>query len=1268
MNFQHTDVIRSVFLPASQARLLSNGSYSVLIDAAGSGGSWCDGLALTRWRGDRVEDGEGWFVYLRDLDDGGFWSLGEQPCGGSARQRFADSGPGVFRLTCVKAGIEAVMEVAVVPGATAEIRRIRLRNESAARRRIELTGFLEAVLNSPVADESHPAFSKLFVQTEQAGGVLLARRRPRGHGEHWPWMVHMLLGPGELQWETDRKRFVGRGFSRAAPAALWSEGELSGSVGNVLDPVFALRRVVELEAGAATELLFVLGVAESRETGLALAERYAAPADAVAVFAAAGAAEQALRERLDLSQQQAERLQGLAASMLYGDSLYRPEWGGGPADAGVFSRLGLPWSERWALIDVGADAGLFREAVAAQRYWRALGLGTASLLLVSDPGLAGSLATADDGIHVRLVSDVSPEDWRSLALLARLVVKGGWPEPASDGAGVAAAARPVSQAQGELVSEPLLHGNGYGGFSADGSEYVIRLGWQDGVLQRPPLPWTNVIAHESFGLLVSETGAGCTWSRNSREHRLTPWFNDPVLDPHGDAFYLRDEDSGAFWSLLPGPRPGAGAYECRHGFGYTRFRHASENLDQETTLFVPPSEPLSLALVRIANTGAMPRRLSLYRYQQLVLGFGSAQARGVATRHDPASGVLLAVNPLAGEFADGVAFAATVSGAAATEFTCDRAAFIGLHGSPERPAALAGGRLDGAAGADFDPCFAQRTAIEIAPGETAVLAFAFGETVGEAAALALVDKYRVPGVVQQALDETKAFWRRQTGALRVETPEPSVDPMLNGWLVYQNLSCRLWGRSAFYQAGGAYGFRDQLQDSAALIYQRPDLTRRQILLHAGHQFVEGDVLHWWHPEPIEKGLRTRFSDDLLWLPYVAAFYVRTTGDWTVLDESAPYLRARALEEGEDETYLVPEASGQSEDVYQHCCRALDRSLTRGVHGITLMGTGDWNDGMNRVGREGRGESVWMGFFISHVIDLFAPLCEARNDAGRLSRYREYQAGLWVALNDAGWDGEWYRRAYYDDGTPLGTHADTECRIDALAQAWSVISGIAPPERAASALDGVERFLISDDPGLIRLLAPPFVDTPHDPGYIKGYVAGVRENGGQYTHAACWVVRAMAEAGRYARAAELLAGLSPISHTDSREKTDVYQVEPYVVAADIYGAEPHVGRGGWTWYTGSAGWFYRVALESVLGFTLEEGRGIRLEPRIPEHWPGYRIEYRPFGDSTCYGIRIENRREELPASLVVDGRLLPCDDDLARIPLLQDGGRHEIVFRLGNPEA
>jgi cyclic beta-1,2-glucan synthetase len=783
------------------------------------------------------------------------------------------------------------------------------------------------------------------------------------------------------------------------------------------------------------------------------------------------------------------------------------------------------------------------------------------------------------------------------------------------------------------------------------------------------MPWINVIANERFGFLVSESGAGTTWSANSREHRLTPWSNDAVLDPHGEAVFVSDLDSDETWSALPGPVAGHGEYEVRHGLGVSTFRHASRGLACTTSLFVTRDDPVKVVRVTIVNRSGAPRRIALTAYHRLVMGaLPEESSRFVRTAVDPGEALALARNPMAGPFAGGVAFAALVAPAGvACSMTTDREGFLGRGGTVAVPRALAaGGALDGRAGAGLDPCFATRGEIALAQGGAVECAFLLGEESSEDAARSLVARLRQPEAIGRAHDEATAFWRETVSRVRIETPEPALDLMVNAWLPYQTLSCRMWGRAGFYQSSGAFGFRDQLQDALSLVPLRPDLARAQIALHAAHQFVEGDVLHWWHP-PAGRGMRTRFVDDLLWLPWLAATYVRATGDASVLDERAPFVTAPALEPGEDEAFVEARDSGASADVYEHASRAIDRSLATGAHGLPLFGSGDWNDGMNRVGREGRGESVWMGFFLYAVIGDFLPLAERRGDVARVERWRAHRVRLRDALEAGGWDGDWYRRGYYDDGTPLGTRGATECRIDGLVQGWSVISGAAPLERAHRAMGSGERLLVSERDGLIRLLTPAFQDTPLDPGYIKGYVRGVRENGGQYTHGVLWFVRAAAELGWRDRAARWLAMLSPVGHTCTPEDVARYQVEPYVVAADVYGEPPHVGRGGWTWYTGSSGWMHRVALESVLGLTWHGGTSLRVSPRVPDTWPGFRAVLRVPGDATAVDVVVRNPHGNARAVVraTLDDAPARIDDGIVWIDIPRDGAAHVVRIELGD---
>jgi len=1232
---------------ASWMRVLADERYRIFLDGHGAGFSSLGDLALTSpwpghpWSGSRF--------YFRDLETKTFWDLG----------RWNPSWvPGRFSIEGEAEAVTVCRDVCVPPGRNLELHRISLRNLGDHPRSIEITTAVDVVLLPPAAHLAHPVFSKLFLETQITPDprCLLARRRPRSPHEHYPWMFHAVIGPLQ-EFETDRARWLGRGARPGLPLALRRDEPLSGTVGSVLDPILCLRSNVDVKAHEETRLAFVIGAAPDRTGAIERVREMWQPTAVDRGFALAEAEAKATLDRLELSDVEAAYLQSLGAAIVTGEprlSARRAAWP--DSDPGFAGTLGLNPEVPWVVFHTGANAPRARMRGAA-RYWKRLGWPVSVIVVGPEP--LSSHEPKEDGYA--FFSELPVDGVHMLDAVARTVVRDRFPELADP--------EPIvlgSPEETTAYQEPptLEHG-----MNEDGTEYVITLRSRNGELSLPPRPWINVIANETFGFLMSETGAGMTWNGNSREHRLTPWANDPLLDPHGEAFYLRDEDTGAFASCFAGPRPGADAYTMRIGWGYSACRASIEGLDVETTTFVPTDDPLKITWVRVTNSGPRSRCVSLFSYYRLVVSGGSpGPARWIESAIDAASNTVLARHALNPHRASRVFAAIQSDHPLQSHITADRRAFLGPKDDPSEPAAITmRGNLDGRVGAGLDSCIAQQALLEIPPGGSRDIAFLFGEAPSREGALSLVKRYRSSETVPRALAEVKEFWRRGVGGVRVATPMPELDVLVNGWLPYQTLSCRIWARSALYQSGGAFGYRDQLQDAAALVSLWPEKTRAQILLHAGHQFEEGDVLHWWHP-PEDRGLRTHFSDDLLWLPFVTAGYVETTGDTSVLEEPVGFVRARRLRLGEDEAYLETDPSPEVGDVYAHCCRAIDRSLEVGAHGLPLFGTGDWNDGMNRIGREGRGESVWMGFFLYSVLGSFLPFCESRGDTDRVLRYRSHREALKRAVNKGGWDGAWYRRGYYDDGTPLGSSKSDECRIDALAQAWSVLSEAASPERAARAMDAVDAHLVSEEDGIIRLLTPPFDKTPKDPGYIKGYVPGVRENGGQYTHAALWVVAAVARLRRRDRAARLLELLNPIRHTSDPAGIARYGAEPYVVAADVYGEPPFVGRAGWTWYTGSAGWMYRVALESILGVRMREGRELWVDPCVPDDWPEFTVRLRLPGEATSYVIHASNPTGEARQVIqaTVDGVIAPLEGTGARITLVHDDREHRVALTLGTP--
>jgi cyclic beta-1,2-glucan synthetase len=1278
--------------PTPQVHSLTNGSYSTIITAAGSGYSRWGEIDLTRWHADATLDHYGTWLYVHDKTEEKLWSATYQPTGASPESQSVHFHPHKVEFERHDGDVSLRMSINVAADDDVEIRKITLINQGRELHNLVLTSYAEVILSAQSADQRHPAFNNLFIESEyiETEQLLVFRRRLRDPQEKPVYLAHFVTGEqtqiAPRSYETDRSRFIGRGGSTRAPGALL-EGNLSNTTGVTLDPIMALQVELNVPPYETRQVAFVTVAAGSRKEALELATRYRNWLRLNRSID--GSRREAERELIQLNLSlPLERIQKLLSALLYPTDALR-------ATPATISANALSQPALWPfsisgdypilLLRLRSENGLslLNEVLQAHTYWRRRGLKIDLVILNGletgyNKGLSEQIQhqiiftngenwlNKRGGIFILQEDQIGNAEHTLLETASRVILdeaNGTFTHQLEklDSQpvrlpNVVPLRQPEHPPQAEdRIERPsnLLFDNGLGGFTPDGREYVIYL--VPG--QWTPAPWSNIIAQPEFGCLVTEAGLGCTWAHNSGENRLTPWQNDPVRDPPAEAIYLRDEDTGQYWSPTPLPARADAPYLIRHGAGYSIFRHASHRLEQTVRVFVIPDQPAKIVQLHLKNNAGYMRRISVTYYAEWVLGtVRENSAPYLVPEFSNDRLALLARNPYNLDYGQGVAFLA--SSRELNYVTTDRKEFLGQYGSYSHPAALQRVGLAASLQAGSDPCAAAQLLLWLGPGETKEVTFLLGQGENRAEADRLIAHYRDIENVQAAWESVKRFWDDILGQVQVKTPDASMDFMLNRWLLYQALSCRIWGRTAFYQSSGAFGFRDQLQDVTALVHTRPDLTREHILRAASHQFEQGDVLHWWHP-PAGRGIRTRCSDNLLWLPYVTDHYVQTTGDESILSEQISFLQAESLKDDEHDRYGQFAISDQKAPLYEHCCRAIRKGATQGKHGLPLIGAHDWNDGMNRIGIEGRGESIWLGWFLHNTLENFAEICERMRDDEQAADFRSRLGPLEQALDKHGWDGDWYRRAYYDNGMPLGAQENLECQIDSLAQSWSVISGASDPAHAAKAMQSVNERLVRKDDGLILLFTPPFDRTLRDVGYIQGYPPGVRENGGQYTHAALWTVWAFAKLGQQDRAAALYHLLNPINHADTPEKISGYHVEPYVVAADVYGVEPYLGRGGWTWYSGSASWMYRVGLEAILGLH-RQGDKLLFEPCIPSDWPEYSIDYH-FGNAV-YHIHVENPGGAYRAvsRMSIDGRSLSDN----AIHLRADDDEHEVFITLG----
>jgi cellobiose phosphorylase len=1275
-------IIRSPNTTIPEVQLLSNGKYHVMVTNAGGGYSKWKDMAITRWREDSTSDNWGTFCYIRDLETGAFWSTAHQPTLSKSKNYEVAFSQGRADYRDKQYDIETHTEIVVSPEDDIEMRRVHITNRSGRRKFIDITSYSEVVIAPAAADSAHPAFSNLFVQTEILSGqnAIMCTRRPRGADDKEPFMFHMMKIHGknvkEISYETDRLAFIGRGNTVAAPQAMKNNTPLGGNQGPVLDPIVSIRYQVMLDEDETIVVDMILGITDTREASQGLIDKYQDKHHKDRVFELAWTHNQVVLRQINATEVEAQLYSRLAGSVLYINPALRSD-----AATLIKNRKGQsglwPYSISGDLpivllrVEENTNVELIKQLILAHTYWRMKGLAVDLVIWNESHGgyrqalqnqIMGLIATQtteqSGGIFVRGADQVPPEDSVLMQTVARICISGMDTLPdyvTRKGPGkttiplIIPTTTYAATNDGELKSDTLVFDNGIGGFSQDGREYVITVTEKN----KTPLPWVNVLANPNFGTVISESGQSYTWSENSHEFRLTPWNNDPVTDQCGEAFYIRDEESGYYWSPTPLPRSSSSAYKVRHGFGYSVFEHIESGIQSEVWVYVDLESAVKFTVLKLKNLSGRLRKLSVTGYAEWVLGdLKPKTSMYISTELDSDTGALIAKNPYSMEFADRVGFFDTDE--VNKTYTGSRTEFIGRNFNLSNPDAMSRLRLSGKMGIGGDPCAAIQVSFDLSEYQDREVVFKLGAGKNYGEAMNTIRDFKGKDKAAEALDKVRQYWEKTVSAVKVETPDTALNILANGWLVYQALACRVWARSGFYQSGGAFGFRDQLQDVMSLLYTEPNIARNQILLSASKQFKEGDVLHWWHP-PMDRGVRTHCSDDYLWLPFVTSRYVTFTGDTSILDENVHFIEGRLLAPDEESNYDLPTRSGESASLYEHCVRSIKHGLRFGERGLPLMGTGDWNDGMDQVGKHGKGESVWLGFFLYDILNQFCAIAKSRNDADMTDICSKEATALQQNIEKNAWDGNWYRRAYFDDGTPLGAATNQDCQVDSIAQSWSVISGAGDPHRIEQAMDSAQKYLVSKESNLIKLLTPPFDKSNMEPGYIKGYVPGVRENGGQYTHAAVWLIMAMARLGRNDTAYDLLSMINPLNHGSTNDKMETYKVEPYVIAGDVY-AQSHLGQGGWTWYTGSAGWFYRLIIESVIGLR-KEGDTLRFEPCIPSTWESYKTSYRY--KSTMYAITFTKQNTSGAMTLKLDGGLLA--DGV--IQLADDGKEHTVEIAL-----
>lgn len=1240
-----------------RGNIIANEDYSIIMNQKGAGVSKYKGKYINRFK--PTDDyPQGIFFAIKNIKTKEVWSSYYPHNDNKANRYQISFMPDKNEQEIINGNIKTTIKTTIAPNEPVEIRKIVLENMGNEEEILELTSYFEPVLSSKEQDYAHPAFNNLFLLFDyhEPTESIMLKRRERERPKNKLYLAANLTTNaqmvGELEYEIDEDKLIGRG-NLGIPVMIKKSIPFSKKIGLVTEPIIALKRSVKVKPKEEVEIDFLISVGEEKEKVIKQIEKYQKVENVQKAFDLSKARVEAQSRYLRMKGKEIEIYQKMISYIIFDNSVksilmekakkeeynQRQLW-----------KYGISGDEPIVLVKVKNvnETYIVKEVLKAYEFFRTQGIETELVILDEEKHSyenyareeienailnhhMGYLKNQRNGIFTLSKGEMEKKDISLLEFISKIIID-------SDKGGLANNIKELEEEFIEkekkigeepnlqvLVEEPnddidilqdkeeLKYFNEYGGFTADGKEYWIK-GKKE---NRLPTVWTHIMANEKFGTIVTENMGGYSWYKNSRLNRVTSWENNPGLDIPSEVIYIKDKENQKAWSLGLNPMPDNRNYNVIYGFGYCKYLHKSDGIEQELQIFVPKEDSLKVNILRLKNTTPNRKKLKLYYYIKPVIGEDEIKTNSfINLQYDKNNNIICAKNLYKEETGN---FECYVSCSEKIQsYTGNKNFFLG-KGGLSNPQGLKKVTLNNENSLGKNTCIVYEIEIELESFSQKEIAFTLGAEEKTIDCKNMAYKYQKIQNCNQELEKVKNFWKTLLGKLQVYTPIESLNIMLNGWTVYQTIESRLLGRSGYYQSGGAYGFRDQLQDTLGLKYINPEFLKHQILKHARHQFVEGDVEHWWHEET-GRGIRTRFSDDLLWLVFLTLEYIACTGDKSILEIEIPYLQGELLKEGQDEKYDKYQESPYQETLYEHCKKAIEKSLNFGENGLPKIGSGDWNDGFSTVGNKGKGESVWLGFFLYGILEKFIPICKQKGEEELAQKYETIKNNLKRTLNTNGWDGRWYKRAFMDDGNILGSMGNDECRIDSIAQSWSIISNAGDNDKKYISMESLENHLVDRENGIIKLLDPPFSKGKIEPGYIKAYLPGVRENGGQYTHAAIWVIIAEAILGFGDKALEFYRMINPIEHSRTKDASNKYKVEPYVIPADIYGAGNLAGRGGWTWYTGSSSWFYKAGIEYILGLKVKEGN-LSIEPCIPSDWKEYTIQYK--WENSIYTIKVLN---------------------------------------------